>query len=120
MKELECEVREIPGGCGAAIDLAGGIFASNMGELTEEIETLQNGRMKNIILNLEKLDFISSSGIGLIVQKNEELRKAGKRLWVVAPNPDIGKIFEQFSLEKIVRILPDEQQAIEEIKQASL
>jgi len=116
MKDLECAVRVCGNGI-AAIDLSGGIFASNMEELTELIETQQKSRTKELILNLTNLDFISSSGIGLFVQKNDEFKKSDKRLWIAGPNPDIAQIFDQFSLDEILSIVSNEQQAIEEIKQ---
>ncbi|MFA6448728.1 MAG: STAS domain-containing protein [bacterium] len=120
MKDLECRLRKISADCGiAAIDLEGGIFASNMEEFAELIETQQNSRVKNLILNLEKLDFISSSGIGLIVKKHEEFSKIGKRFWVAGLNDDIKKVFEQFALDTILAIAADEQQAVEKIKQAN-
>jgi anti-sigma B factor antagonist len=121
MKDLECEFHEIPEVRGvAAIDLSGGIFASNMNELTDLIDEQQAGGNKDLILNLRNLDFISSSGIGLIVQKHEEFRKIGKRFWVAGLNPDIAKIFDQLSLEEIINIVPDAQEAIAKIRRATI
>ncbi len=117
MKELRCRVREVLDAQGvAAMDLSGGIFASNLSELEELIRIQINRQLSDLILNFGNLDFISSSGIGLVVESNEEFSKAGKRLWVTDLNPDVMRVFEQFSLDTILRIVPDEQQAIAEIK----
>jgi anti-sigma B factor antagonist len=120
MKDLECEFQEVPEVCGAAaIALSGGIFVSNMAELTELIEEQQKGETSDLILDLQNLDFISTSGIGLIVQKYEDFKKIGKRFWVAGLNPDIAKIFDQLSLDQILNIVPNQQEAISKIKQAN-
>jgi len=118
MKELNCRVRDVIGGKGVvAIDLSGGIFASNLQDLNELIRIQLNRKISDLILNFGSLDFISSSGIGLVVDANEEFRRAAKRLWITDMNPDVLRVFEQFSLDTILRIVPDEQKAVAEIKQ---
>lgn len=117
MRELDCVIQNLKD-CESAtvIRLEGGLFVSDFEEFKSIIEEQCGRRIKDLVVNIEKLDFISSSGIGLLVEKTEMLKREGKRLWVVGPNPDIEKIFDQLSLDRIVRIVPSEQQATDEIK----
>jgi anti-anti-sigma factor len=121
MKDFECTIHDIAGESEIkTIDLIGGIFTSNISDLKDKIDTLKKSKTKNIILNCKELYFIGGDGIGLIVQKHEELRDSGKRLWVAELNSDIVKVFEQFSLENILFISDNEQQAVEKIKQIAI
>lgn len=120
LRELDCVIQNLKD-CESAtvIRLEGGLFVSDFEEFKSIIEEQCGRRIKDLVVNIEKLDFISSSGIGLLVEKTEMLKREGKRLWVVGPNPDIEKIFDQLALDKIVRIVASEQQATEEMKKIS-
>lgn len=116
LKEFEYKVRRVDEEATIiAIDLAGGVFASNLNDFKDIIAVQQNRPIRDLILNFENLDFISSSGIGVLVEKNEEFKKTNKRIWIVGLNEDIGRVFNQFSLDRIIRILPSEKDAVETI-----
>lgn len=116
LKEFKYKVRRVDEAATIiAIDLAGGVFASNLNDFKDIIAVQQNRPIRDLILNFENLDFISSSGIGVLVEKNEEFKKANKRIWIVGLNEDIGRVFNQFSLDRIIRILATEKDAVETI-----
>ena len=102
------------------IDLVGGIFASNLEDFANVIRLQLDRLVKDVILNFGELDFISSSGIGQLVENNENYKKANKRLWVVELSPEIDRVFDQFSLDKILRMLPNERDALIEISASGL
>jgi anti-sigma B factor antagonist len=119
LKEFEYSVRRVGEASKIiALDLKGGVFVSNLNDFKEIISIQQNRLIEDLILNFEELDFISSSGIGVLVEKSESMKKTGKRLWVVGPNEEIARVFNQFYLEKIINILPDEKSAVEIISRS--
>lgn len=116
VNEFDYRVRQIDDTAGIiAIDLIGGIFMSNLEDFREVIKIQLNHPIKNLILNFGKLDFISSSGIGLLVESSESFRKSGKRLWIVGLEGEIARVFDQFSLEQILLIMPTEKAAVDSI-----
>ena len=70
-------------------------------EIDEKILLL---RPRKIILDLSEIDFMDSSGIGLIMGRYTKMRAIGGELCVLDPNERILKIFKMAGLEKIVSI----------------
>ena len=98
-----------------AVDLIGGVFVSNLNEFSDAFGLLESKRVRDLILNFKRLDFISSSGIGMLVELNARMNKIRARLWVTDVCPEVGNIFNQLSLDEIMRLLPTEQDALDRI-----
>ncbi len=62
-------------------------------------------RPRRLILNLENIDFMDSSGLGLIMGRLGKMQSVGGELWVEDPNERILKIFMLAGLEKKVKIV---------------
>jgi len=89
-----------------AVNLCGGIFVSNLPDFTSIFENLRLEKPRDIILNCEKLDFISSSGIGSLMKLSSEFDALGMRLWITGLAPEILRVFQQMSLDTILRLEP--------------
>jgi anti-sigma B factor antagonist len=75
------------------------------------LDSLKSG-VKRIVLNLEKVTAMDSSGLGEIIRSYTTAKKDGVDL--VLPNPN-EKIFDLLMLTKLVTVLPvfrDEKQAL--------
>lgn len=68
--------------------------------------------IKNLILNLSKVDFIDSSGLGLILGKYKTLTERGGKVVAVDLLPVVKKIFELSGLLKIIPVYDTESQAV--------
>lgn len=68
--------------------------------------------IKNLILNLGKVNFIDSSGIGLILGKYKALTEHGGKVAAVDLLPVVKRIFELSGLLKIIPIYDTESQAV--------
>ena len=82
------------------IDAAGAI------EFKGHVRTLCEGYEGIVILNLEHVDFVDSSGIGAIVA-SMKLMAQGKRLDLAALRPAVAKVFALTKLDSIFKIHPD-------------
>ena len=60
-------------------------------------------RPKKTVLDLSALDFMDSSGLGLVMGRYALMQKTGGELSVRRPNERILKIFKLAGLERIVR-----------------
>ena len=73
---------------------------------------LQQGRRK-IVLNLDGLRYLDSSGIGELVRNYMTVIKAGGEMKVVGLKPKVEEIFKVTQLHQIFQEFQDEKEALE-------
>lgn len=73
---------------------------------------LKEGTVKHVILNLEEVTFMDSSGIGVLLGRYKEILELGGELVVCSVNPSIKRILEMSGMFKIIRIESDEEFAL--------
>ncbi|WYP28157.1 anti-sigma F factor antagonist [Alkalihalobacillus sp. FSL W8-0930] len=79
-------------------------------DIEEQIET---GKVTHLVLNLEFLSFMDSSGLGVILGRFKQIRANGGEMVVCAISPAVRRLFEMSGLFKIVRLEANEQFALE-------
>ncbi len=70
-----------------------------------------SGSLKNMILNLRGIDFIDSSGLGVILGRYKLISKRGGKLGAVAVSPQVKRIFELSGMLKLLSIYENTDQA---------
>lgn len=65
---------------------------------------LADGRVTHLVLNLERLAYIDSSGLGVILGRYRGLQRRGGRVSLVGLQPQVRRIME---LSGILRIMPE-------------
>lgn len=80
----------------------------------EKVETKLNQYelIKHLILDLQNVNFIDSSGLGAILGRFRRLSQEGGRVSAVNVSPQVKRIFELSGLLKIIKIYSDRQQAL--------
>ncbi len=78
-------------------------------EATKAIETHD---IRHIILNLEQLDFMDSSGLGVILGRYKQIKQQHGEMVVCAISPPIQRLFDMSGLFKIIRLEPTEEFAL--------
>ena len=68
-------------------------------------EKLYEFRPKNVIMDLSKIDFMDSSGLGLIMGRYALMQKLGGNFFVANPSERVLKIFERSGLLRIIKIV---------------
>ncbi|WP_216830454.1 anti-sigma F factor antagonist [Alkalihalobacterium elongatum] len=69
--------------------------------------------LKHIVLNLEQLSFMDSSGLGVILGRYKQVKNNGGEMVVCAISPAVKRLFEMSGLFKIVRLEESEQFALQ-------
>lgn len=82
---------------------AGTLNASTDAVLADKIEVLVKKAPSLLVLDLARLEYISSAGIRVLVKTRRTLQKIGAKLMLMNPQPQIRKVFD------IVKALPPEQ-----------
>ena len=71
-------------------------------------------RPKHTVLDLSKIDFMDSSGLGLIMGRYALMQKLGGGFSVANPNERVVKIFELAGLGRIIKIEKEDKEKNEE------
>ena len=82
-------------------------------------QQLRNSQVKDVILNLEDMSFMDSSGIGVLLGRYKEIAQAGGELVVCSVNPSLKRIFDMSGLFKIMRLEASEEYALHSLGVAS-
>jgi len=82
-------------------------------KLNEALSDSINAGNKGIILNLENISYIDSTGLGAIAQSARALNATNGQLYIVCNQPQIRKIFEVSGLDKKnIRLFDKEEVAL--------
>lgn len=79
---------------------------------------LGKGIVNNLLLNLEKLTFMDSSGLGVILGRYKKVRQLEGKMSVCCIQPSVYKIFELSGLFKILPAYDNENEAIKSLEVA--
>ncbi|MGM8211669.1 anti-sigma F factor antagonist [Virgibacillus sp. W0430] len=102
------------------VRLAGELDHHEANYLREEWQnTLYNNPVKHIILNLEAVTFMDSSGLGVILGRYKEVLQLGGEMIVCSISPPIARLFEMSGLFKIIRNEDSEESALGSLGVAS-
>ncbi|WP_073093228.1 STAS domain-containing protein [Thermosyntropha lipolytica] len=82
-------------------------------KLKKEMEArLDEGEVKNLIVNLEKVTFIDSSGLGVIIAGYKKVMAANGRMYIVGAKPNVKRILILSGVSKLIPIYDTEQEVI--------
>ena len=62
----------------------------------------QDNNFNAVILDLSRMSFMDSTGIGVVIGRYKLLKKLGKRIYVKNPSPTVDKIFKMSGLYEII------------------
>jgi stage II sporulation protein AA (anti-sigma F factor antagonist) len=87
--------------------------------LRDEIEqSLENTHYRGLVLSFQGIDFMDSSGLGLILGRYRTLSARGGRMALCEVNSNLRKIFELSGIFKVVPVYASENIALKAIKEA--
>ncbi|MEN9406635.1 MAG: hypothetical protein RLZ12_919 [Bacillota bacterium] len=77
--------------------------------IEDELKLMKNAKL---ILNLAELNFMDSSGLGVILGRYRALKEAGGELMLCGLSPAIKKLLQLSGLLKIMTTYENEQEAL--------
>lgn len=102
------------------VRLSGELDHHEAGILREKWQSkLTNGNILHVILNLEEVTFMDSSGIGVLLGRYKEITQLGGELVVCSIHPSLKRLFEMSGLFKIIRLEENERYALHSLGVAS-
>ena len=108
--DIKVDVREAKGDT-YVVDLNGEIDVYTSPKVKDAIGELIDKGHYNLVINLESVRYIDSTGLGVLIGGLKRVREHGGTVNLVCTNPQIKKIFDITGLVKIFGIYDDEDAA---------
>ncbi|HVF10215.1 MAG TPA: STAS domain-containing protein [Abditibacteriaceae bacterium] len=119
MKELKIEhakttvdSREVQ-----VLRLEGYVDAHTFAEFEEELTKLIEDGSYNLLLDLEKLTYINSTGLGLLMATFRQVRQHQGDLVIAKMSDKITNIFNLLGFSRLISTYPTEQEALQKFTQ---
>lgn len=98
------------------IRLSGELDHHTAEELREQASgAIERNNIRHIVLNLEHLSFMDSSGLGVILGRYKQIKQMNGEMVVCAISPAIQRLFDMSGLFKIIRLEPTEEFALQRL-----
>lgn len=94
------------------LDISGEIDLYNAPEIKDTINQLIEDQKYNVIINLEKVSYIDSSGIGALISSLSSLKKYQGGLKIINVYVSVRKVFELTKLTSFFEIFDSESDAV--------
>ena len=78
-------------------------------------DALEDPTIKNILMDIKGLNFMDSSGIGVIIGRYKIISRRGGKLGVVNINSHIDRIFQMSGIYKLIKVYDQLQQALNDM-----
>lgn len=95
-----------------ALDLDGEVDVYTAPILRQEIMDQVDAGVRHLLVNLEKVDYLDSTGLGILIGGVKRLKESGGSLKLVGPTARITRIFEITGLNKIFDVYATEADAL--------
>ncbi|MDP9073059.1 MAG: STAS domain-containing protein [Actinomycetota bacterium] len=86
------------------VSITGEIDLSTAPLFRDRLVELANGGSRHVVVDLESVDFIDSTGLGVLVASLTRMRKNGGDMSLVCSQPRILRVFEITGLTKVFTI----------------
>jgi anti-sigma B factor antagonist len=93
-------------------------LAEGTGLLRETVQNFLKHGHSRIVLNLERIDFIDSAGLGELVRAYETVRGQQGQLKLVKPSAKVHELLRITKLDRVFEIEPDEFTALNSLRKA--
>ncbi len=96
----------------AVVTVSGRIDTATSGEFEAAVQELIDKGQKNLVMDFAAVDFLSSSGLRVLVSVRKKLRDAGGDIVLASPSERAADSFEIAGLDKLFPSYPDRESAV--------
>jgi anti-anti-sigma factor len=94
------------------VDMAGRLDTSTSGTSYDKMVGIAKSGAKRIILNLDRLEFVSSAGLRVILMMAKLLQSARGEVRICNTSAPVREVLETSGFNSLIRIFDDEKSAI--------
>jgi anti-sigma B factor antagonist len=93
----------------------GDLTTNSSPQVEAEINEILEGTDTNVIINVEKVNFIASTGLRIILVLGKRLNKNGLKLIMCSMNNTTASVFDISGFSKLFPIFETEEEALESL-----
>ena len=97
------------------IRFEGDISSASRDAVVGAYQTLAKDKVRVVLLDFTKVDYINSSGIALVIQVMIEASGAGQKVYVFGLSAHFQKVFTMVGITKYANLYADQQEALAEL-----
>jgi len=101
------------------LELTGEITLTTLADLRTRIDNLNLQQYPHVVVDLAKVPFFDSSGMGYLVILIKNVKLAQGQIALAAPKPMVKKLLTAIKVDKFVTIYDDIDTAVETLTSAS-
>jgi anti-sigma B factor antagonist len=90
----------------------GDLTTNSSPEVEAEIKEILEGTAKNVVINVERVNFIASTGLRILLALGKRLNSQGLKLTVCSMNSTTKSVFEMSGFSKLFPTFENEQEAL--------
>lgn len=95
------------------VDLEGRLDSKAVGTVNDEMVSIIQGGAKQIVINLEKMEFVTSAGLRVLVRSSKLLQGSGGKLKLCCANDLVGDVLKTAGFDSLLNLYPSEAEAIQ-------
>ncbi|HEV8129200.1 MAG TPA: STAS domain-containing protein [Candidatus Eisenbacteria bacterium] len=113
MKGIDVYVEEAVQNRGVSVlRVSGYVDTTTSPELERRMQSLLREKRYHIVVDLTRVEYISSAGWGIFISEIREIREHGGDLKLAGMIPDVREVFDLLEFENILQAFPDADLAV--------
>lgn len=98
------------------VGVDGGLDASNSDEFLSKVDAIIDGGVRKLVLDCEKLRYISSYGLGVLIRLHKRLKSRGGDVKIAAVSGPVADVLRLTRLDRVFNLYPDVNRALLEFR----
>ena len=94
------------------VDMAGKLDTTTSGDAGDRLVSIAQGDATQVVLNLEKLDYVSSAGLRVILRASKLLQGRNGELKICQANGLVQEVLETSGFHSLLKIYDSEKEAV--------
>jgi len=113
MKGIDVYVEEAAQNRGVSVlRVSGYVDTTTSPDLERRLQALLREKRYHVVVDLSKVEYISSAGWGIFISEIREIREQGGDLKLSGMIPDVREVFDLLEFENILQSYPDAELAV--------
>jgi anti-anti-sigma factor len=101
--DLETETN----GSSALVRIRGDLDLQVVDQVTEALSRIESDEPDLLVIDLQRLTFMDSTGMGVIAAAHIRARDAGRRFAIVRPPAGVRQAFDRTKLDQVITVADD-------------
>ncbi len=94
------------------LELEGPLDVSQAYEFRDLLGALVDGPAARLLIDLDRVTLIDSSGVGVLVTGHRRAAEAEARMVLARPGGSVGRVFEMTRTDRLLRIFPSVEEGL--------